>query len=98
MLSRWIGLSALNRLGPFYSWGVAPGWYGLGLRPSRNGTHFNPHLKNKKSAEGANYISLGQRPRKGQNEKEIRAVGPFHRILFMRHLVRPKALEELLRK
>jgi hypothetical protein len=30
----------------------------------------NRHTNNKKSAEGAKYISLGQRPRKRQNEKK----------------------------
>jgi hypothetical protein len=72
-----------------------------------------PNPKNTKSAKGANYISLGQRPRKGHNEKEMRAVGPSHPHLvyelggmdkmsalrpFFMHLGAPSAHEGLLRK
>jgi hypothetical protein len=40
----------------------------------------------KLSAESAKYISMGQRPRKLQNEKATRAEGPIH--FFMSHWVR----------
>jgi len=36
----WIGLSALIGFVCFIPWGVAPGWYESGLRPSDNQTSF----------------------------------------------------------
>jgi hypothetical protein len=48
-----------------------------------------------KSAKGAKYISLGQRPRKTSGKK-IRAESPLHS--FHAPLGAPKAREQLLRK
>ena len=81
-LAVWMGRAfSPQERRPFHTWGVAPGWYGSGLRPSGNGANGeSPSQNAKKSAEGADHISLGQRPRNCRNEKRTRAVGPFHHL------------------
>ncbi len=69
----WIGLSALNGFVRSIPWGVAPGWYESGLRPSGNQTSSASEAKTE-SAEGAFHISLGHRPRIKSNRKRVRGL------------------------
>jgi hypothetical protein len=63
------------------TWSNTAGWYGSGLRPSGNcPNHQFLSLRTNESAEGANHISLGQRPRNRLAAKGTRAEGPLYRL------------------
>jgi hypothetical protein len=66
----WVGLTALTVVVGLCPWGAAPDWYGAGLRPfgpPQMALVAHESLKDDGSAVGADYISLGQRPRKDVN-------------------------------